>query len=86
MCRKPGEILSCQGKNELIHLITKKGQVYMKNSYILSGNKLYKIIYSDNEYIKVIPVTKKMTKSLAKKTYYKSQLEAVGYTIGGDLP
>lgn len=57
----------------------------MNNSYILRGTQLYKIISIHNNYIKVIPTSHRMTKSIARKTYYQYQLESLGYTIGGEL-
>lgn len=57
----------------------------MKNSYILNGTRLYKILSIKNDYIKVIPTNEQMSKSLAAKTYYQYQLETLGYTIGGDF-
>ncbi len=57
----------------------------MNNSYILNGSRLYEVVYSGNSYIRVRPSKKKLTKSMSKRTYYKNQLEVLGYTIGGDF-
>lgn len=56
----------------------------MKNSYILNGTRLYKIISIRNDYIKVIPSNEKMSKDLAAKTFYQYQLESLGYMVGGE--
>ena len=35
--------------------------------------------------VKVVPTSRKMTCSLASRTYHQSQLEDLGYKIRGDL-
>lgn len=57
-----------------------------KNSYIINNGKLYRITSIQGNYIKVIPATKKLTKKMSADTYYQSQLEAIGYTIGRKRP
>ena len=49
-----------------------------KNDYIYNGSALYRIS-------KIVPTSRKMTCSLASRTYHQSQLEDLGYKIRGDL-
>ena len=55
-----------------------------KNDFIYSGSALYRISKIDN-LVKVVPTSRKMTCSLASRTYHQSQLEDLGYKIRGDL-
>lgn len=56
-----------------------------KNDYIYTGNALYKIAKVNKKFIKVVPAHKKMSLPLASRTYYQSQLESLGYRIGGKV-
>ena len=56
-----------------------------KNDYIYSGSALYRISKIENNLVKVVPTSRKMTCSLASRTYRQSQLEDLGYKIRGDL-
>lgn len=56
-----------------------------KNDYIYTGSALYRISKIENNFIRVVQTSRKMTLSLASRTYYQSQLEDLGYKIRGDL-
>ena len=56
-----------------------------KNDFIYSGSALYRISKIENNLVKVVPTSRKMTCSLASRTYHQSQLEDLGYKIRGDL-
>ena len=65
----------------------KKGMILImkKNDYIYNGSALYRISKIENNLVKVVPTSRKMTCSLASRTYHQSQLEDLGYKIRGDL-
>lgn len=46
-----------------------------KNDYIYNGSALYRISKIENNLVKVVPTSRKMTCSLASRTYHQSQLE-----------
>lgn len=46
-----------------------------KNDFIYSGSALYRISKIENNLVKVVPTSRKMTCSLASRTYHQSQLE-----------
>lgn len=50
-----------------------------KNDFIYSGSALYRISKIENNLVKVVPTSRKMTCSLASRTYHQSQLEDLGY-------
>lgn len=52
---------------------------------IYTGSALYRISKIENNLVKVVPTSRKMTCSLASRTYHQSQLEDLGYKIRGDL-
>lgn len=56
-----------------------------KNDYIYTGSTLYKITKINENFIKVVPTHKKMSLSLASKTYHQALLEDLGYMIGGKV-
>ena len=56
-----------------------------KNDFIYTGSALYRISKIENNLVKVVPTSRKMTCSLASRTYHQSQLEDLGYKIRGDL-
>lgn len=51
-----------------------------KNDFIYSGSALYRISKIENNLVKVVPTSRKMTCSLASRTYHQSQLEDLGYS------
>lgn len=55
--------------------------VNKRNNYQLTGS----ISKIENNLVKVVPTSRKMTCSLASRTYHQSQLEDLGYKIRGDL-
>lgn len=59
--------------------------IMKKNDFIYTGSALYRISKIENNLVKVVPTSRKMTCSLASKTYHQSQLEDLGYKIRGDL-
>lgn len=54
-----------------------------KNDFIYTGSALYRISKIENNLVKVVPTSRKMTCSLASRTYHQSQLEDLGYKIRG---
>lgn len=50
-----------------------------KNDFIYTGSALYRISKIENNLVKVVPTSRKMTCSLASRTYHQSQLEDLGY-------
>lgn len=59
--------------------------IMKKNDFIYNGSALYRISKIENNLVKVVPTSRKMTCSLASRTYHQSQLEDLGYKIRGDL-
>ena len=57
----------------------------MKTYYMYTGSALYRISKIENNLIKVVRSSRKMTLSVASRTYHRSQLEDLGYRIRGDL-
>ena len=60
-------------------------QMAADGDFIYSGSALYRISKIENNLVKVVPTSRKMTCSLASRTYHQSQLEDLGYKIRGDL-
>ena len=56
-----------------------------KNDFIYTGSALYRISKIENNLVKVVPTSRKMTCSLASRTYHQSQLEDLGYKITIDV-
>ncbi len=56
-----------------------------KNDFIYTGSALYRISKIENNLVKVVPTSRKMTCSLASRTYHQSQLEDLGYRTHKEL-
>jgi len=52
-----------------------------KNDFIYTGSALYRISKIENNLVKVVPTSRKMTCSLASRTYHQSQLESSIQTV-----